>query len=517
MRYKKVIVLLVCAMMIISSGSVAASDRYDAGYSKLSETVSVRGDLKMYNTGKAVTLLMLDKNASAGSYTADQIKYIEQKNLGADGKYEFKFKFSGDASNCKILMNLAGENVTDSVTEATSVKDMLDIKINVTRNTTIASAVAEIENRYDIDNLSCSMYFAFYDGDNALTNIAMSNTAKITKGDITTLRNENIEIPAGTKTIKVLLWEDTEKILPLCKPEIRGDERIVCWGDSLTEGANGSLRMDGTRVSPAVNYPNVLAKLSGKEVINKGIGGQRAVQIAARQGGVKLLTTENVTIPADTSSVEIPLKASNDIEIIAAFMKPAKYYINGIEGTLTPNKDENKFYFSRTEAGAESLAPVGTQIVSGDSLEYNDNSIAVIWMGTNGGWTNPNIKNDYETATSFVKMCDDMIAQVATGEYVIVGLSGGSEKSYGYLDDIFTQKYGDRFISIRRLLSTDSGAEDIYKKHNITLTAEASAQMAEGSVPSMLKASDNCHFYAEGYEIIGEIIYNRLVELGLLY
>ena len=172
MRYKKVIVLLVCAMMIISSGSVAASDRYDAGYSKLSETVSVRGDLKMYNTGKAVTLLMLDKNASAGSYTADQIKYIEQKNLGADGKYEFKFKFSGDASDCKVLMNLAGENVTDSVTEATSVKDILDIKINVTRNTTIASAVAEIENRYDIEGLKCNMYFAFYDGDNALTNIA---------------------------------------------------------------------------------------------------------------------------------------------------------------------------------------------------------------------------------------------------------------------------------------------------------------------------------------------------------
>lgn len=517
MKYSKIIVLLVCVMMFVSSGSVLASDRHDVGYSKLSKTVLVRGDLKMYNTAEPVTLLMLDKDAGSDSYTPAQIKYIEQKKVDADGKYEFKFKFAGDASNCKILMNLAGENVTDSVTEATSVKDMLDIKINVTRNTTIASAVAEINNKYDVDDLECNMYFAFYDDNDMLTNVVMTDTTKISKGDVTTLKNENIQIPAGTKAIKVFVWENSQSIVPLCLPEIRGDERIVCWGDSLTEGANGGLSMDGKKVSPAVNYPNVLATLSGKEVINKGIGGQRAVQIAARQGGVKLLTTENVTIPADISSVEVPLKASNDIEIIAAYMKPAKYYINGIEGTLTPDKDENKFYFSRTEAGAESIAPVGTQIVSGDSLEYNDNSIAVIWMGTNGGWTNPNIKNDYETATSFVKMCDDMIAQVGTGEYVIVGLSGGSEKSYGYLDDIFTKKYGNRFISIRRLLSTDSGAEDIYKKHNITLTGEARTQMAEGSVPSMLKAKDNCHFYAEGYEIIGEVIYNRLVELGLLY
>jgi len=67
--------------------------------------------------------------------------------------------------------------------------------------------------------------------------------------------------------------------------------RIVCWGDSLTEGYNATN-----------SYPEEIAKLSGLEVINYGIAAESAEQIACRQGAIQTYV-EPMVIPADTTPV----------------------------------------------------------------------------------------------------------------------------------------------------------------------------------------------------------------------
>lgn len=60
---------------------------------------------------------------------------------------------------------------------------------------------------------------------------------------------------------------------------------VACWGDSLTAGAG----VTGT----GFRYPAVASALyaPARVMVNEGIGGQTSTQVAARQGGVPILTS----------------------------------------------------------------------------------------------------------------------------------------------------------------------------------------------------------------------------------
>ena len=277
----------------------------------------------------------------------------------------------------------------------------------------------------------------------------------------------------------------------------------------MTEGAAGQYTIDGETLLSAVTYPKVLSELSGREVVNKGIGGQNATQIAVRQGGVTLNTTSELTIPAETTPVEVELTTSNGISIVnnPYGMSLSSCYISDIHGKLECK--DNKFYFTRTEAGKAYKVPVGTQIVSADSLEYND-GIAVIWIGTNGGWVKQD--SDWFDFNAYTEICDGMISKLETQEYVIVGLTTQGSAERSSMEKILSEKYGDRFINLRECLTVD---EALYEKYGVTLTEEDKASMSEGIVPSTI-IHDGPHFYSVGYRMIGDIIYKHMQKIGIL-
>lgn len=75
--------------------------------------------------------------------------------------------------------------------------------------------------------------------------------------------------------------EATEKEEPQVQQDSVSSEpagRIICWGDSLTYGQGGN----------DVTYPLVLADMLNYEVINYGIQGETAKQIAIRAGALTM-------------------------------------------------------------------------------------------------------------------------------------------------------------------------------------------------------------------------------------
>ena len=82
--------------------------------------------------------------------------------------------------------------------------------------------------------------------------------------------------------------------------------RILCWGDSVTEGM---------AMPRGKDYPARLGALLGPgyEVLNSGDGGENSVTIPARQGAVPLATAATITFPAGELAVQIGDAADNGV------------------------------------------------------------------------------------------------------------------------------------------------------------------------------------------------------------
>ena len=76
-------------------------------------------------------------------------------------------------------------------------------------------------------------------------------------------------------------------------------------------------------------------------------------------------------------------------------------------------------------------------------------------------------------------------------------------------------EYGDKYINLREYMSL-SGIDDANKQLDagIKITEHDKEMMAEGKVPASLLIEDEFHFNAYGYELIGELVYNRMNQLG---
>lgn len=170
---------------------------------------------------------------------------------------------------------------------------------------------------------------------------------------------------------------------------------IVCWGDSLTAGAGG----DGT------SYPSVLQGLIKQNiyeipVINMGVGGEDTNTILGRSG-VAPFVANAFTIPSDLSEVNILLKSSNGRGVFPLRQNGTNnsdggvnpVTIDGIEGTISIEQassasKEFKYYFKRSSEDKTTSVPDGTPVITKATNLYND-YINIIFMGQNGGWTNP--------------------------------------------------------------------------------------------------------------------------------
>lgn len=287
---------------------------------------------------------------------------------------------------------------------------------------------------------------------------------------------------------------------------------IVCWGDSLTAGTGG----DGT------TYPAVLQQLiqdnlipealSGSfeaEVINMGVGGEDTNTILGRNGAVPFVVAENLVIPAGTEPVEILLQSAAGKAVAPLRQGTAGMEwveMNGISGELHINQEsytgsEYSYTFTRKDAGDPVEIPAGTPILTSGSVVGTD-YLMVIFMGENGG---------YDTYEELIAQQRAIIEHQTENKdcFIIIGLHTGTAKERADLEAAMKTEYGDKYINLREYMCTDG-----LKDAGLTPTSEDEEMMERGMTPASLMISDQCHFNEYGYKLIGNLIYDRMDELG---
>lgn len=291
---------------------------------------------------------------------------------------------------------------------------------------------------------------------------------------------------------------------------------IVCWGDSLTAGYGGE----------GVSYPSTLSKLVNEniidvldisylleapEVVNLGVNAESSITIAGRAGGIPYVTAEDIVIPSQVLPVELPFLSEDGKEVLpngVGYSGLDNITISGISGNIGMESDaesgKRKYYFTRIEAGEEVKVPKGTEIQTYGSTHFLD-FFPVIFIGINDG-----IKELIKSQKAIINHY-----QKNKENYIIIGIPNGTAEERADLEAAMIDEYGDKYINLREYMSL-SGIDDANKQLDagIKITEHDKEMMAEGKVPASLLIEDEFHFNAYGYELIGELVYNRMNQLG---
>lgn len=299
------------------------------------------------------------------------------------------------------------------------------------------------------------------------------------------------------------------------KLDILREEYNISIGDSLTMGVNGD----------AVSYTQTLRNMTGKKFYNMGVGGETSTTICTRMGAMNMLVN-NITIPASTTRVQIsgvgtgiatddPRFKASPIRQVDKGVNPVR--IAGIEGTLTieqssVSSNDHIYYFTRSVAGEEKKITVPTAIITKAMRDYNKPNVAIIFMGTNGGWSDASTdwSNAESSVIDLIAQYKKMIDAMHTDKYLILGLIDGSSNDANRkeIDKVYLKHFGRHFINIRRLL-VDYGLAEL----DITPTTEDLENISVGRIPRSLRL-DSVHHTIATDGLIGKFIYQRGQELG---
>ena len=270
---------------------------------------------------------------------------------------------------------------------------------------------------------------------------------------------------------------------------------IVCWGDSLTEGANG-----------ATPYTAKLAELLGSNytVINRGCGGDTAEGIACRQGGLPIYLQPCVLSNKAHEAVNVTFK-----NIIGESVKPM--FDASYDGQRT-NINGKSYY---TSLRGENRQPVLCAYTDGEGqtinrpyyLHYGEydtlrNKTMVIWSGSN------NAPNE-ETIENVIQKIRAMIAHNGNNNYIVIGLT-----SLTAMPDVLkcnckmALAFGIHFLDISDYLR-NYALDDL----KITKTEQDATDINNGDVPSSLR-TDSVHLTSAANEVVANQVNNKGKELG---
>lgn len=309
---------------------------------------------------------------------------------------------------------------------------------------------------------------------------------------------------------------------------------VVCWGDSLTYGACESIAQPHpyTNRLQALISQNIFgsAVIDGKRlfcppVVNMGVGGETTATILARNGSIPFVVNKDFVISKYTSAVPIELVSEEGRKVAPLLQDDGSrglkwVNINGIEGRIFTDsfwiEPNPKYFFKRNNEGEEVLVKAGTKIKTQGSVDYLD-YVAVIFVGTNGGWEDESGKTSPEILVSQInKLIDQQKAN--KDRYLVVGLHVGTKAERAELEETMQKAFGNKYFNLREYLASEDG---VFKDYGLIPTEEDKALMKEGKTPyRFLKMTvegpevDATHFLAYGYDILGEQIYKRLDSLG---
>lgn len=274
-------------------------------------------------------------------------------------------------------------------------------------------------------------------------------------------------------------------------------KRIICWGDSMTEGTGGE----------EYTFPISLSEASGAEVINYGVFGETTKCIAAREGANPQFTTDEFIIPADCTPIEVTVSSEDGewmelLDFGDAGINPCT--IGGIKGKWYRDDDLGRV-FVRETPGEETVLPSGSPLVTFAMEDKRKDDIWVIWSGNN---------EQPETVDEVLKTIEwqkAMLKDAGVTEYIVVSLTSKAMlNEIDLINEMFKEEYGEHYFDLRSY-----ALSDMLNDAGITPTEEDLKDIKEGNVPSSLR-SDEVHGNDEFYRLAGIKIYEKLKDIGSL-
>ncbi len=283
---------------------------------------------------------------------------------------------------------------------------------------------------------------------------------------------------------------------------------IICWGDSLTEGAGST---------GGQTYPAQLATLTGRNVINRGRGSQAAEQIAARAGGrASLLTVSGNEIPA-SGAVNVTAR-SIDLLFYAGASLSITGWLAGVYGTLTKVTASGggstlvSYTFTRATTGSAVRCLPGTAFIPDQTAPGR---LHIVWLGRNdySGVTdagalaevNARIRASADSIIATMTALDRrvILLGVTSRDQAIEYVGTPNYDAKRALAAELARDYPRSFIDIDAILraSGDGSSED-------------NAAIANGVLPVSVTAGDRIHLNNHGYSIVAAEIAARLSQNG---
>lgn len=285
------------------------------------------------------------------------------------------------------------------------------------------------------------------------------------------------------------------------EPFVDATLAIACWGDSLTAGTGG------------IPYTSFLKKsFPNRPVMNFSIGGQKAQQIAARQGGIPV----TITIENNAFREERAINLNSiSTKLLSTEATNKTFYlkgkVNGIDCTLArklsgsfPNQTE--IYTLSPSIPSVQSVPSGSIFIS-DEAEFFRSSFQIFWMG----------RNDIPNFDGIDKLLDNCISYLNNSDhYLVIGvLSDIREvkattiynKTIAF-NELLEVKYKDRYVSVSPPTSEELNTI------NYSPTFKDIFDINNGVFPTGLRA-DNTHLNTKGYELIANRVIKKLREQGI--
>lgn len=198
-----------------------------------SKKIYVGGTLGASESKDSVTMLLIGKNADEKNISLENdVAYIDEVFADENGKYEFLFPFDGDINDYKLLINKNGKNISQTVSEISSVYDAVTVNLDITSDLAVKNgdnlsgirtfpskvkAAFEIDNYFEEYSGKYTSVIVFYDDDGRLVNTYVSDEKEFSN-DV----NENTvwyDIPLGAKKAKAFVWTTLYQSMPLCSAQ----------------------------------------------------------------------------------------------------------------------------------------------------------------------------------------------------------------------------------------------------------------------------------------------------------
>ncbi len=282
---------------------------------------------------------------------------------------------------------------------------------------------------------------------------------------------------------------------------------IACWGDSITEGMHMTDK----------SYPTRLQEMLGDtkyKVYNGGDGGETTATIAARQGGLKVFTSKNITFARNKDSQLLTTEAGNcfvtedgtPVVLTAGLGNQLRVNDVQINGEYFSLSFEDfvwsprsfKLYMRRySETSSTLTIPKGSEVIFNSTSVSTKGGIDIYLMGANGGYEG--------SASKYIEQLKAMIAHHGNDKYIIV-------KPYwttiGGLEDAF----GDHVLDFQSLAVTEGLAYE-----GLTPTAADKTALSKNSIPPSLRYQNeagNVHLNEYGYHFLAHCIHEKGKTLG---